>query len=97
MSLGFAFIFPKENCRHCQNTKQTRLHAQSENDRQGILKMVSEFPQAGIIALGLTLSTILLQLFLEDRPDDFVDALPDWSTTEQAQNPRGLKSLNSTD
>ena len=38
--------------------------------------MVSEFSPAGIIGLGLTSSTILLEIFLGDRPDDFVDVLP---------------------
>ena len=38
------------------------------------LKMVSEFPTAGIIGSGL--STILLEIVLGDRPDDFVDVLP---------------------
>ena len=38
--------------------------------------MVSEFPPAGIISLGLSVSTILLEIVLGDRPDDFVDVLP---------------------
>ena len=38
--------------------------------------MVSEFPLAGIIGLGLSVSTILLEIVLGDRPDDFVDVLP---------------------
>ena len=38
--------------------------------------MVSEFPQAGIIGLGLSVSTILLEIVLGDGPDDFVDILP---------------------
>ena len=38
--------------------------------------MVSEFPPAGIIGLGLSVSTILLEIVLGDRPDDFVDVLP---------------------
>ena len=46
------------------------------NDKQGGLKMVSEFPPAGIIDLGLSVSTILLEIVLGDRPDDFVDVLP---------------------
>ncbi|MEW8186738.1 MAG: hypothetical protein AB2794_17250 [Candidatus Thiodiazotropha endolucinida] len=46
------------------------------NDKQGSLKMVSEFPPAGIIGLGLSVSTILLEIVLGDRPDDFVDVLP---------------------
>ena len=37
--------------------------------------MVSEFPPAGIIGLGLSVSTILLEIVLGDRPD-FVDVLP---------------------
>ena len=46
------------------------------NDKQGSLKMVSEFPPTGIIGLGLSVSTILLEIVLGDRPDDFVDVLP---------------------
>ena len=38
--------------------------------------MVSEFPPAGIIGLGLPVSTILLEIVLGERPDDFVDVLP---------------------
>ena len=57
----------------------------TSNSTQGILRMVSEFSPAGIIGLGLTSSTILLEIFLGDRPDDFVDVLPGfkfkWSQT----------------
>ena len=38
--------------------------------------MVSEFPSAGIIGLGLSVSTILLEIVLGDDPDDIVDVLP---------------------
>ena len=38
--------------------------------------MVSEFPPAGIVGLGLSMSTILLETVLGDGPDDFVDVLP---------------------
>ena len=38
--------------------------------------MVSEFSPPGIIGLGLSTSTILLEIFLGDRPDDYVDVLP---------------------
>ena len=38
--------------------------------------MVSEFSPAGIIGSGLPTSTILLEIFLGDRPDNFVDVLP---------------------
>ena len=48
----------------------------TSNSRPGILKMVSEFAPAGIIDVGLPTSTILLELVLGDRPDDFVDVLP---------------------
>ena len=48
----------------------------TSNSRQGTLKMASEFSPAGIIGLGLASSTILLEIFLGDRPDDFVDVLP---------------------
>ena len=37
--------------------------------------MVSEFPPAGIIGLGLSVSTILLEIVLGDGSDDFVDVL----------------------
>ena len=51
---------------------------QTSNSRQGTLKMVAEFFPAGIIGLGLasSTSTILFEIFLGDRPDDFVDVLP---------------------
>ena len=48
----------------------------TSNNTQGIFKMVSEFSPAGIIGLGLLTSTILLEIFLGDRPEDFVDVLP---------------------
>ena len=38
--------------------------------------MVSEYSPAGIIGLGLASSTILLEIFHGDRPEDFVDVLP---------------------
>ena len=38
--------------------------------------MVSEFAPAGIIGVGLPTSTILLELVLEVRPNDFVDIVP---------------------
>ena len=38
--------------------------------------MVSEFPTAGIIGFGLSVSTILLVIVLGDGPDDFVDVIP---------------------
>ena len=38
--------------------------------------MVSEFPPAGIIGLGLSVSTIILEIVLRDRSADFVDVLP---------------------
>ncbi|MCU7896552.1 MAG: hypothetical protein KZQ62_17810 [Candidatus Thiodiazotropha sp. (ex Lucinoma aequizonata)] len=44
------------------------------NNQPGILKMVSEFPPAGSIE-GLP-ATILLEILLGDRPDDFVAVLP---------------------
>ena len=37
---------------------------------------MSEFPSAGIIGLGLSVSTIHLETVLGDRPDDFDDVLP---------------------
>ena len=35
-----------------------------------------ESPTAGIIGLGLSVSTILLEIVFGDGPDDFVDVLP---------------------
>ena len=46
------------------------------NGKRGSLKMVSEFPPAGIVGLGLSVSTILLQIVLGDGPDDFFGVLP---------------------
>ena len=48
----------------------------TSNSRQGTFKMVFEFSPAGIIGLGLASSTNPLEIFLGDRPDDFVDVLP---------------------
>ena len=38
--------------------------------------MVSELPPAGIVGLGLSVSTILLEVVLGDGPDVFFDVLP---------------------
>ena len=38
--------------------------------------MVSEVSPAGIIGPGLTTSTILLEIVLGGRPDDFVEVIP---------------------
>ena len=38
--------------------------------------MGAEFPTPGIVGLGLSVSTILLEIVLGDGPDDFVDVLP---------------------
>ena len=48
----------------------------TSNGYQGSLKMVSEFPPAGIISLGLSVSTIRLEIVLGDRSDDIVEMLP---------------------
>lgn len=62
----------------------------TNDSQQGILKMVSEFSPAGIIGLGLSTSTILLEIFLGDRPDDYVDVLPGfkirWGQTNANKN-----------
>ena len=46
------------------------------SDKMGSLKIASESPPAGIIGFGLSVSTILLEIVLGDRPDDFFDVLP---------------------
>ena len=77
----------KSGTRLCSYIPETRNIVVSEapgqsyvlktgNDKRGSLKIVSEFPPAGIIGLGLSVSTILLEIVLGDRPDDFVDVLP---------------------
>ena len=66
-------------CSYVPETKNVvvseRYTLKTSNNRQGVLKMVSEFAPAWIIGVGLPTSTILLELFLGDRPDDFVDIL----------------------
>ena len=47
----------------------------SGNGKRGSLKIVSEFPPAEIVGLGLSVSTILLEIVLGDWLDDFVDVL----------------------
>ena len=58
--------------------KEHKLRKVVNSDKRGSLKMVSESPPppAGIIGLGLPVSTILLEIVLGDGPDDFVDVLP---------------------
>lgn len=53
-----------------------RYVLKTSNAKQGCLTMVSEFPQVEINGLRLSVSTILLETILGDRPDDFVDVLP---------------------
>ena len=50
--------------------------APGQSYKQRSLQMVSEFPPTGIIGLGLSVSTILIEIVLGDRPDDFIDVLP---------------------
>ena len=57
------------------------------SSRASVFKMVSAFAPAGIICVGLPTSTILLELFLGDRPNDFVDVLPDVSTRVERWEP----------
>ena len=58
----------------------------TSNSRQGVLKMVSEFSPAGIICIGFPTSTILLEIILGDRPDDFVNVLPSFKRTQAHVN-----------
>ena len=48
----------------------------TNNSRQGILKMVSELPSGIHRFIDLASSTILLEISLGDRPNDFIDVLP---------------------
>ena len=65
------------NVPRTKNMVVSKLYTlKTSNSRPGILRMVSEFAPAGIIGVGLPTSTILLELVLGDRPDDFVDVLP---------------------
>ena len=66
------------------------------NGKRGSLKMVSELPPAGIIGLGLSVSTILLEMVLGDGPDDFVDVLPGFKLTwPQKYANKGLEFVSS--
>ena len=56
--------------------------------------MVSEFLPGGIVGLGLSVSTILLEIVLGDGPDDFVDVLPDSSGHKNTQI-KGLEFVSS--
>ena len=62
------------------------------NGKRGSFQMVSEFPPAGFICLGLSVSTILLEIVLGDGPDDFVDVLPCFKLKwpQKIRKPRGL-------
>ena len=50
----------------------------TSNNRQGVVKLVSEFSPVGIIGAGFPESTIILEIFLGGRPDNFVDVLSDF-------------------
>ena len=64
--------------RLCSNFPKTKniVITETSNSRRGILKMVSEIFPLGIIGLGSLTSTILLEIVLGDRPDNFVEVLP---------------------
>ena len=62
-------------CSYFPKTKNIVI-TETSNSRRGILKMVSEFFQLGIIGPGSLTSTILLEIVLGDRPDNFVEVLP---------------------
>ena len=76
MAPGCALI--SRDQKHCYWIAQKKLSyiLKISNNRQGTLKIVSTSSPAGITGLGLASSTILLEIFLGDRPDDFVDVLP---------------------
>ena len=61
-------------CSYVPNTKNVVISEsytlKTNNARQGLLRMVSEFSPAEIIGLGLATSTILLEIVLGNRPDD---------------------------
>ena len=67
-------------CSYVPETKNVVISEQytlkTSNSREGIIKMVSEFPPPGIIGAGIPTSTILLEVILGDPPDDFVEVLP---------------------
>ena len=67
-------------CSYIPETKNIVVSEQytlrTGNNRQGILKMVSEFSPVGIIGMGLPTSTSLLEVILGDPPGDFVEVLP---------------------
>ena len=68
-------------CSYVPETKNVVISEQytlkTNNSREGILKMVSEFSPAGIIGAGKEpTSTILLEVILGDQPDGFVEVLP---------------------
>ena len=65
-----------EKCCGPKGTRPIKLRAKTGNGKRGSLKMVSEFPSAGIIGLQLLVSTIFLEIVLGERPDDFVNVLP---------------------
>ena len=89
-----------DKCRLCSYVPETKNVLVSEqytlkrsNSREGILKMVSEFPPPGIIGAGKEpASTILLEVILGDPPDDLVEILPGFKlrwTSAHAQKELG--------
>lgn len=67
-----AYIPKTKNAVFAETKDKLDKMLKSSNNRQAILKMVSEFSPGWIIGLELSLSFILLQLFIKDRPDDFL-------------------------
>ena len=66
------------------------------NGKPGSLKMVSEFPPAGIIGMQLLVSTIFLEIVLGERHDDFVKSyLASSSSGHKSTQIKGLEFLSS--
>ena len=70
-----SYIPETRNIVVCLATDQSYVQ-KAGNDKRRSLKIVSEFPPAGIIGLGLSVSTILPEIVPGNRLDGFVDVLP---------------------
>ena len=68
-----SFIPETRNIVVSKAPEAARYLLKTGNGKQGSHKLVSEFPTAGTIGLGLSVSKILLEVVLGDGSDDFVD------------------------
>ena len=70
-----SYIPETKNLIVVQDPDKRRYMLKKKGNNPGTLRIHSEFNPPGIIGLGVLSSTILLEIILRDRPDDFIEAI----------------------